>query len=198
MRDPEKTRSEILQAAYSEVYHRGFNNSSIDEILSKTHVTKGAFFHYFPSKSDLGYAIADELLTGITMERWIRPLTAYRNPVQGIIARFRKIIESTSDEDLAFGCPLNNLTQEMSSIDPVFRDKLAAVLDLWVDETEKHLKKAQLEGYLKSGVDTRQVATFIVTVEEGSFAIVKSLRDRKAWWSIYESLKRYLESINSQ
>ena len=198
MRDPEKTRAEILQAAFQEVYEHGFQSCSVNEIVAKTDLTKGAFFHYFQTKNDLGYALADEILKEITLDRYIRPLAAYANPVQGIIHRFKKLIENTSDEHIGLGCPLNNLTQEMSAVDPVFREKLNAVLRLWIDETEKYLRKAQAEGYLKPDVDPRQVAEFVVMIEEGSFAMVKNLRDKKVFWSLYESLKHYLESVSAK
>jgi len=198
LRDPEKTRASILGAAFEEIYHRGFHDASVNDIVARTSLTKGAFFHYFSTKNDLGYAIADEVLREMVLDRWIRPLAAYKNPVQGIISRFRKIIESTPDEHIALGCPLNNLTQEMSSVDPVFREKLLAVIQLWISETEKYLKKAQAEGYLSQDVNPRQVAEFIVMVEEGAFAMVKNLRDKKVYWSLYDSLKRYLESISAR
>jgi TetR/AcrR family transcriptional repressor of nem operon len=198
MRDPEKTRAEILDAAFEEVYHRGFQSSIVNEIVAKTKLTKGAFFHYFPTKNDLGYAIADEILTEMTLDRWIRPLAAYQNPVQGVINRFRKIIESTSEEVMALGCPLNNLTQEMSAVDPVFRDKLHSVLRIWIEGTENYLRKARAEGYLKKDIDPRRLAEFVVMVEEGSFAMVKNLRDRKIFWSLYESLKEYLDSVSTK
>jgi len=198
MRDPEKTRASILDSAFTEIYHRGFQSARIDDIVSKTHMTKGAFFSHFNSKNELGYAIVDEVLKEMILERWLRPLAAYKNPVQGIVTRFRKLIETTSDDSVALGCPLNNLVQEMSALDPVFRDKLNAVMLLWIGETEKYIKKAQAEGYLKKGIDARQVAEFVVMVQEGSFAMVKNLRDRKVYWSLYESLKQYLESISEK
>jgi len=198
MRDPEKTRAVILDAAFEEIYHHGFQATSINEIVGKANMTKGAFFSHFHTKNDLGYAIVDEVVKEITLDRYVRPLAAYRNPVQGIISHFRKIIEATPDEHMGLGCPLNNLVQEMSAVDPVFRDKLNAVLRLWVDETERYLKEAQAEGYLKRDVDPRQVAEFVVTVEEGSFAMVKNLRDKKVFWSLYESLKQYLDSISEK
>jgi AcrR family transcriptional regulator len=198
MRDPEKTRATILEAAFTEIYHHGFRATSIDEIVAKTTMTKGAFFSHFHSKNELGYALVDEVLKEMALERWVRPVAAYKNPVQGIITRFRKIIESSPEQHMALGCPLNNLTQEMSAVDPVFREKLRAVLQLWIDETEKYLKKAQAEGYLRKDVSTRQVAEFVVMVEEGSFAMVKNLRDKKVFWSLYESLKQYLESISEK
>ncbi len=198
MRDPEKTRATILDAAFTEIYHHGFRATSIDEIVAKTTMTKGAFFSHFHSKNELGYALVDEVLREMTLDRWVRPVAAYKNPVQGIITRFRKIIESTPEEHIALGCPLNNLTQEMSAVDPVFREKLRAVLQLWIEETERYLKKAQAEGYLRKDVNTKQVAEFVVMVEEGSFAMVKNLRDKRVYWSLYESLKQYLESISEK
>lgn len=198
MRDPEKTRAAILEAAFTQIYQHGFQATSIDEIVAKASMTKGAFFSHFHSKNELGYAIVDEILKDMTLDRWIRPVAAYKNPVQGIITRFRKIIETTQDEHMGLGCPLNNLVQEMSAVDPVFREKLQAILLLWIDETEKYLKKAQAEGYLKKNVNARQIAEFVVMVEEGSFAMVKNLRDKKVYWALYESLKQYLESISEK
>ncbi len=196
MRDPERTRTALLQAAFDEIYHRGFHAAKIEDIVAKAHMTKGAFFAHFDTKEDAAYAMVDEVLKEMTMERWVRPLAAYKNPVQGIIVRFRKIVESTPEEHVALGCPLNNLVQEMSALDPVFRDKLNAILRLWIGETERYLRKAQEEGYLKKDVDPRQVAEFVVMVEEGSFAMVKNLRDKRVYWSLYESLKQFLESVS--
>jgi len=198
MRDPERTRAAILEAAFIEIYENGFQATSIDEIVARASMTKGAFFSHFHSKNELGYALVDEVLKELTLERWIRPVAAYKNPVQGIITRFRKIIDTTPEEHIALGCPFNNLTQEMSSVDPVFRDKIQAVLLMWIEETEKYLRKAQTEGYLKKNVNTKQVAEFVVMVEEGSFAIVKNLRDKKVYWALYESLKQYLDSISEK
>jgi AcrR family transcriptional regulator len=193
-RDPERTRSQILETAAREIYEHGFQGVSIDQIIKKTNVTKGAFFHYFSTKSDLGYAIVDEILKEMVLERWIRPLAAYKNPVQGILKRFKTLTDAMSEENLVRGCPLNNLTQEMSSNDPLFREKLKAVMTLWIEETERYLKKAQENGYLKKTANTRQLAEFIVATEEGSFGMVKSMADRKIYTSLYNSLRDYLLS----
>lgn len=196
-RDAERTRQEILDAAFDAVYANGFRATTVDDIVAKAGVTKGAFFHYFPTKNDVGYAIADETLGRMMLDRWIRPLAAYRNPLQGMIVRFKKLMEATSDEVLALGCPLNNLTQEMSPIDPIFREKLRAVLMLSISETEKYLRKAQKEGFMRPGVDTRMAAEFIVMCQEGSAALVKNLKDRKVYTSLYDGFRRFLESIST-
>jgi len=193
-RDPEKTRAHIMEVAFREIYHHGFQGISIDQIVRKTNVTKGAFFHYFASKSDLGYAIVDEIMREMILDRWIRPLAAYKNPLQGILKRFKILTDAMADADLVRGCPLNNLAQEMSAVDPVFRGKIKAVMTVWIDETERYLKKAQDAGFLKKSADPHQIALFVVMVQEGSFGLVKSLADRKVFEALYGSLKEYLHA----
>lgn len=196
-RDPEKTRAHILDVAFNEIYRNGFHGVSINDIVKKTSVTKGAFFHYFATKQELGYTIVDEMLKQMIMERWITPLNAYKNPVNGIIIRFKKIIEATPEESVCFGCPLNNLIQEMAPVDPIFKEKLSSVIQLWINENEKYLNKAQELGYLKKGVDTRQLAEFIVMVEEASFGVGKSVGNKKIHWSAYHSLRNYMMSLSA-
>lgn len=193
-RNPERTRAHILDVAFQEIYKSGFQGISVDKIIKQTNVTKGAFFHYFSTKNELGYAIVDETLREMILERWIRPLAAYKNPLQGILKRFKKLTDEWADENLAFGCPLNNLTQEMSAVDSKFREKLQAVIGLWIDETEKYLKKAQADGYLKKSVNPRQLAEFIVAAQESAFAMTKTMNDRRILGSLYNSLKDYLET----
>ena len=196
MRDPEKTRRKILSAGFDRVHRQGFRATSVNEIAAKAGVTEGAFFHYFPAKNDLGYALAEEVLRDMMLERWIKPLSAYGNPIQGISTRYRKLMEATTDEEGSLGCPLNNLTQEMSPVDPVFRDKLRGVVLEWIEETEKYLKKAQAEGYMRPEVDARAAAEFLVMMEEGSAAIVKALGDMRVYRSMYDGYRRYLDSIS--
>jgi len=176
----------------------GFQAVSVNDIIAKTTVTKGAFFHHFPTKNDLGYTLVDETLTRMTLERWIEPLNAYKNPVQGILKNLKEKIDATNNEELGLGCPLNNLVQEMSTVDPVFREKLNDVLELWIQGVEKHLKRAQANGYLRNDIDTRQVAMFVVAAHEGGFGMSKSFKQKKVFMAIYNSLRDYLLALNTE
>ncbi len=194
-RDPVKTRAHILNAAFMEIYSRGFNGVGVRELASKADVTIGAFFHYFPTKNHVGYAIVDEIIyTGI-MDRWIKPLVAYKNPIQGILKCFKNTFENWPDEFVAMGCPLNNLTQEMAGTDELFKQKTQAVLYEWIAKTKEHLKRAQEGGYLKKSVNTQELAEYIVTFQEGTFAMGKALNDRRIFDSMYNSFKQHLETL---
>jgi TetR/AcrR family transcriptional repressor of nem operon len=60
-RDPVRTRQRLLQAAFQEVYHTGFQGSDLETILDGAGVTKGALYHHFENKEALGYAVVDEV-----------------------------------------------------------------------------------------------------------------------------------------
>jgi TetR/AcrR family transcriptional regulator, transcriptional repressor for nem operon len=194
-RDPEKTRAHILNAAFMEIYRRGFNGVGVRELASKAGVTIGAFFHYFPTKNHVGYAIVDEIIYNGILDRWIKPLVAYKNPIQGILKCFKNTFENWPDEFVALGCPLNNLTQEMSGSDEIFQQKTRAVLQEWIARTKEHLKRAQEGGYLKKSVNIQELAEYIVTFQEGTFAMGKALNDRRIFDSMYNSIKQHLDAL---
>lgn len=56
VRNPDATRQNILQVAFEEILLKGYQGLRVDEVLNKTGFTKGAFYHHFKSKKELGHA----------------------------------------------------------------------------------------------------------------------------------------------
>src|SRR5439155_25334527 len=61
-RGPENTRGKILQAAFDEFYKNGFQGGSLNRIVDEAGTTKGALFHLFRGKKDLGYGVVREFI----------------------------------------------------------------------------------------------------------------------------------------
>lgn len=183
--------------AFQEIYARGFQGVSVDDIVAKTSLTKGAFYHQFPTKLALGYALVEEVLSPMIIERWIKPLESYENPLEGIMRQMRELIGKSDPASLKLGCPLNNLVQEMAPVDAGFKKRLKAALELWIDEMDKQLRRAKKAGYIKADVNTRQAAHFIVMAHEGFFGMLKGLDDPRAFDVLFESMKRYFATISA-
>lgn len=197
-RNLEKSRKEILGVAFGEIFRHGFQGVSVDDIVKKTSMTKGAFYHHFPTKLDLGYALVDEVIAPLTVSRWTAPLEKYDNPLDGILRQMRNNIGKAESKDLKLGCPLNNLVQEMSPLDEGFRKRLDKALNLWIDETDRHLQRAKKNGYLKKDINTRDVAQFVVMAHEGFYGMLKGMQDPKTFEVLYNSLEIYFDSLQEK
>src|SRR5450755_4615186 len=85
LRDPERTREQLLQAAFREIYRTGFQSASLDTILASTGVTKGALYYHFKNKEALGYAIVEEVIAPDLRIKWLRPLLMPEDPISTLI-----------------------------------------------------------------------------------------------------------------
>jgi AcrR family transcriptional regulator len=195
-REPVATRAKILEAAFYEIYRRGFQAASLDRILAEAGVTKGALYHHFPDKASLGYAIVDEVIRGFLLDRWLGPLTEPADdPLTTIQQTLRQRGKSVTALEVEFGCPLNNLTQEMSPLDDEFRRRIDAIFDEWRGGFASAIERAQAAGTVREDVDARQVAAFLVAATEGSFGLAKGARSRKMFRSNMEMLAEYLDTM---
>lgn len=61
-RAPADVRSRVLQAAVELFAKQGYDGTSVSEVIAKANVAKGGFYHHFPSKEDLLYAVYGDLL----------------------------------------------------------------------------------------------------------------------------------------
>ena len=195
LRNPVETRRNILQVAFTEIYCHGFKGTLTNAIIAKLEMTRGAFFHHFPTKDDLGYAIIDEVVHEMILERWINPILSYDDPIEGIFKNFAKLIDEHLDEHILCGCPLNNLVQEMSDR-PDFQKRIQAVMEMWINKTQNLLTAAKKSGHLKKDINTRQLAEFIVACQEAAFSMGKALNSRASMRTNLKSLKSYIHLLN--
>ena len=56
------TRHDILEKAFQIIYTKGYQTTSVDEIIAATKVTKGAFYYHFRNKDEMGVAIINEIV----------------------------------------------------------------------------------------------------------------------------------------
>jgi TetR/AcrR family transcriptional repressor of nem operon len=181
LRNPERTRERLLQAAFREVYRYGFQSAGIDTILAATNVTKGALYYHFESKEALGYAVIEEIIAEITRDRWVRPLqrSKDKNPVDALIGIVQAI--PAGPRDVRSGCPLVNLAQEMSQLDEQFRKRLERIFHAWQEEIAMALRRGQSQGLVRRDLVPEETASFLIAMVEGYEVLAKNAQDAKVW-----------------
>lgn len=196
VRAPDRTRESLLNAAFDEIYRRGFQAAGLDAILVRAGVTKGALYHHFPDKAALGCAVVDEVVKGHLLERWLGPLAVDTgDPLQALQRMLRLRADGVTDDELALGCPLNNLAQEMSPLDERFRQRLNATFDAWRDGFAEALVRGQADGTVRRDVDAAKVASFVVAAIEGTWGLAKSAKSLPLLVSNLEILSAFLDTL---
>jgi TetR/AcrR family transcriptional regulator, transcriptional repressor for nem operon len=199
LRDPEGTRTRLLQAAFREVFRYGFQSAAIDTILASTGVTKGALYHHFDSKEALGYALVDEVVAGYPRDRWLRPLEQSENknqdPIDALIAIVRAI--PGRPRDVKAGCPLVNLAQEMSQLDEQFRKRLERIFQGWQEGIATALRRGQAEGTVRRDLIPEETAGFLIAMVEGYEVLAKNAQDAKVWNTGIRNIVGWLNSLRA-
>ena len=62
MKKGEKRKQELLKIAYDMFLSRGYENTSVDEIIAGAQIAKGTFYYYFPSKEQLLEDVIDMMI----------------------------------------------------------------------------------------------------------------------------------------
>ena len=68
------TRQMILQRCFEAIQSKGFETLRTDKEIARLKITKGAFYHYFPNKAELGYAVVDEVMMPYYEQKWAQQL----------------------------------------------------------------------------------------------------------------------------
>lgn len=193
VRDPERTRERLLQAAFREVHRSGFQSASLDTILAATNVTKGALYHHFKSKEDLGYAVIEEKIAKLTHDRWLQPMLADGEAIDILIKAVRQI--PATPKDVRAGCPLLLLSQEMSPLDEQFRKRLERIFVDWQEGIARLLRRGQSQRTVRRDLKPNEAASFLIATVEGYGTLAKNAQDAEVWKAGTRNIVGWLKSL---
>ena len=195
--DPDSTRQKLLDSAYQQIHLNGFQATSLTMILEGTGCTKGALYHHFKNKNEIGYAVVDEIVSGEIQDFWLKPLSLSIDPVATIQEIIMGLRAELDPEIMSNGCPLNNLIQEMSSIDPVFREKLGRIMGNWQRALAEAIERGIAHGTVRKDANPWATAQFIIVVIEGITSILKSGSSMEVSDLSAGEFFRYLQSLKA-
>ena len=170
-----KARDRIVEAAMELFGAKGYNSTSVADILSRTQLNSGSLYHAFPGKQDILIAVLERYRDGL-YPMLIDP--AWRDepdPIERIfalLARYRWMILET---ECSYGCPIGSLALELHDADPAVRELLAVNFAGWVGAIERCLDYAGER--LPADLDRRALAEFVLTTMEGGVMQARTHRD---------------------
>ena len=186
-----KRRNAILDAAARLINERGFNNTSVEDLIEATGLSgKSHFYHYFASKDALGMAVIDRQFERFT-ERGLAILSEPMiDPVDRLTLFIDTLVALQRDREGGSGSPFGNLAGELADAHEGFRQRLDDVFERWTGQLDALLR--EVGGQLRDGVDTVRLARFIIAALEGGMLMTRVTRDVEAMEGIGEDLKRFI------
>ena len=195
-RAPEETRRRILNAAFAEFYRTGFQGGSINRIVAEAGATKGALFHHFKDKNDLGYAVVEEIIQPRIRASWFDPLADSIDPIADVKYTMRQFVKEEQERGrLVQGCPLNNLAQEMSPLDEGFHTRIDALYTTWRKVYAEVVAAGIKSGTVRKDVVPQDVAALVVASQMGIWGTGKSSRNKDLMTQAGEAVCAYLDSL---
>ena len=136
------TRSRIVMTAMDLFWEKGFQSTSVADILSRTQVHSGSLYHFFPGKQDVLAAVLEAYRDGI--EEWLlEPAwSGVDDPIERIFALLDGYRTQLVTTDCTYGCPIGSLALELHEPDPAIRDLLSANFANWTAAIERCLDAA--------------------------------------------------------
>jgi AcrR family transcriptional regulator len=191
------TREQILHLMFTDIHKNGFQGLRADKVVSSLGITKGAMYHYFPNKQSIGIAVIDEIIKPNYLHFYHELNSWTGNPIDKIQQNIRFLSDKCTAEELRFGCPLNNLVQEMCPIDEHFRVRLQTVVDGMARSVADALRRGQAAGTVKTDIDPDAIAQFYLSALEGSYGMTKARKDVTAFRASLQILCQFFDGLRT-
>lgn len=194
---PASARDKLLEAAVRLVRAQGFSATGVEQLCAEAGVTKGAFFHHFASKEQLGIAAAQYWSTSTSEFFASAPFHHEAEPAARVLGYIDLRIALISGPAESFSCVAGTMLQESFASSPAIRDACAASIDANARALENDIAAALAPRGLVEPA-AASLARHIQTVIQGAFVTAKALPPEAAAPAARESLghlRRYLELL---
>ena len=169
------TRQRIVMTALEQFYVKGYNSTSIADILSRSQVHSGSLYHFFPGKQDLLVAVLEFYRDGIKENLLDIAWAEVTDPIEKIFALLNGYRIGLVTSDFQHGCPIGNLALEISEPDPRIRELLDVNFSNWIEAIVACLEDAG--DRLPPETDRRALGEFILTIMEGAIMQARTAKD---------------------
>lgn len=172
---PSNARERLLEAAVKLVRKQGFSATSVDELCKEAGVTKGAFFHHFPSKESLGVAVADYWSECTLGFFGAAPSRHFDDPLARLLAYIDLRIALIGGPAEGFSCVAGTLLQENFRTSEMIRrasgDSILGNARMFESDFAEAIAKYGIDA------DPAGLARHMQAVIQGSFILGKTQDD---------------------
>lgn len=194
-RDGSATRTRILDAAEHLVIENGYAATSVDQVLAASRSSKGAFFHHFPSKTELARALVDRYVAAdiAQLDGALAATARLEDPAARAVALVRHFEEMGDDIMSAqSNCLYVAVLTERQLVADGTTDEIRRAVETWREAIAAVLREA-LRG--RSDVDAAALADHLWVTFEGAYLLCRSTGDPSHMRTQLGTFRQLLEAL---
>ena len=188
-------KAKLLDASLVVIRTKGYAATTVDDLCHAAGVTKGAFFHHFPSKEDLAVAAAAHFSAMADTLFGAAPYRALPDPVDrvlGYIAFRRSIMQG---ELPRFTCLVGTMAQETFETHPAIREACDRSIRAHAAMVEADIAEAMRAHRIDADWTASSLALYTQAVIQGAFILAKAGHDPAPARECLDHLARYVRSL---
>lgn len=190
-----KTRQRLIDAALYLFWERGFGGTSMSDLLSRSEVNSGSFYHYFDSKEALLKAVLELYLEALGPQI-VEPAHALTpDPIERIFAILAGYRERILKTNCQYGCPLGRLALEIDPENRPAHGLIAENFRGWIGAVRACLEEAK--DRLPNETDLDSLATCVLAVMEGGVMLSRSYGAVEPFDRAVIQLRAYLDLLTA-
>jgi TetR/AcrR family transcriptional repressor of nem operon len=185
-------RGRLLDAAMKVIREQGYSATTVDDICGAAGVTKGAFFHHFKSKEDLGVEaathfarMAEQLFGGAPYRELPDPL----DRLLGYIDFRAAILTGPIAE---FTCLFGTMVQETYGTHPAIRHACETYIVRHADRIAEDVAAAKALYAPDASWSAESLGLYTQAVLQGSFILAKAKGGPEVARDCVAHLRRYI------
>jgi len=193
------TRQSILDTAQALILDRGFAGVSVDQIIQRLGLTKGAFFHHFRNKNDLAQSLIQRYSDqGVALfnTNLARARRLSDDPLQQfliVVGLYEEMFEGLTEPYP--GCLMASYVYELQQFDEETRAIIRIEFDLSRRELSKLIEQIMEQRPPRRVIDPQSLADSFMALFEGAFILSKSLNEAQITAQQLRHYKTYVELL---
>jgi AcrR family transcriptional regulator len=192
----EDTKDRLAMTAMRLFMEKGYESTSVADILRGAGANSGSLYHFFQTKQDLLVEVLRRYRDGIGPMLLGPAWEGIDDPIARVFALLARYRRALTESDCFYGCPIGNLALELHEPDPPVRELLATNFDGWVDAIERCYVEAGAR--LPADLDRRGLAVFTLTTMEGGVMQARTHRTIDAFDRSVAMLRDYVTRLENE
>ncbi len=191
-----KTRAKIVAAAADLMYLRGVGNTTLDEVVAASGVSKSQFYHHFTGKEMLVRAVIE--LTGERVMQRERDALGHVSTMDGLKRWRDALLRNNALRHGAYGCALGSLATDVADQDEVARQVLAHLFDEWRGLLAAVLQRLKDNGSLSAEASVEQLSTGLMGALQGGYLLAQTAHDVAPMGTSITMALDHIQSLSAQ